>query len=195
MQNLQYPLQWPEGWPRSENKERSRFETPLSQAVYGLVNEIKLLGGRNPVISCNIPIRKTDGMPYSKYSEPDDSGVAVYFELDGKQQCIPCDKWDRVRDNAHAIELTIAALRGLERWGAKEMVKAAFRGFEALPAPGELIVPKVDYFGNVESMQELREKFRDMAKNLHPDTGGDSEQYQEMLSQYGQKKKELKEYA
>lgn len=33
-----------------------------------------------------------------------------------------------------AIEKTIEALRGLERWGAKEMVNAPFRGFKALPA-------------------------------------------------------------
>lgn len=57
-------------------------------------------------------------------------GGAVYFKLDGEDQCIPCDKWRTIAENMRAIEKTIEALRGLERWRAKEMVNAPFRGFK-----------------------------------------------------------------
>jgi DnaJ-domain-containing protein 1 len=40
------------------------------------------------------------------------------------------------REHARKIELTIAALRGLDRWGAKELLNAAFWGFKALPPGG-----------------------------------------------------------
>jgi hypothetical protein len=36
-----------------------------------------------------------------------------------------------------AIDLTIAALRRLDRWGTKELVNAAFSGFKALPPGGD----------------------------------------------------------
>jgi hypothetical protein len=67
---------------------------------------------------------------------PEDQGVAVYFTYNGSEQCIPCDKWRTIRENMRAIELTIAALHGLDRWEAKEVVNAAFFGSKAL-APGD----------------------------------------------------------
>src|SRR3546814_19053229 len=47
-----------------------------------------------------------------------------------------CDRWDTVRDNVRAIGKTIEAIRGIERWGASDMMERAFSAFEALPAPG-----------------------------------------------------------
>lgn len=55
---LGYPLQWPEGWPRTKRPVRARFKTSFARARDGLIHEIKLHGGRNIVISTNIPIRK-----------------------------------------------------------------------------------------------------------------------------------------
>ncbi|WP_051532952.1 hypothetical protein [Arthrobacter sp. 9MFCol3.1] len=98
--------------------------------------ELRLLGVKNIVLSSNQELRR-DGLPYAKRPQPMDRGVAVYFEREGKQQCIPCDKWSRIEDNVQAIRKTIEALRGLERWGAKSMVDAAFQGFLALPATSQ----------------------------------------------------------
>jgi hypothetical protein len=67
---------------------------------------------------------------------PEDQGVAVYFTYNGSEQCIPCDKWRTIRESMRAIKLTIAALYALDRWGAKEVVNAAFFGSKALP-PGD----------------------------------------------------------
>jgi hypothetical protein len=72
-------------------------------------------------------------LPYAKYKTPDDPGVAVYFELNGRSQVFACDKWDRVEDNLQAIRKTIEAIRGIERWGSSEMLNRIYKGFQALP--------------------------------------------------------------
>lgn len=171
-----YPLHWPPGWPRSKFTITSAFFTAFAKARDELLNELRLLGAEHVVISSNVPLRK-DGLPYGKYLEPGDKGVAVYFLLDGNQQCIPCDKWDRVQDNLQAIRLTIGALRGLERWGAKEMVSAAFRGFQALPAPEEKSWHQVLQILQVASEQEIRDAFRRLARVAHPDAGGSADEF------------------
>lgn len=179
-----YPLYWPPGWPRTEDPQRARFNTSGESARNILFNELRLLGATNIVISSNAQLRR-DGLPYVG-QRLDDCGVAVYFDLNGENQCVPCDKWSRLDDNIQAVRKTIEALRGLERWGAKEMVNAAFRGFKALPGAievGEATVrvwwevlqvdPKADW-------EVISSAFRQLAKKTHPDSGGNSYAFQEV---------------
>ncbi len=192
-----FPLQWPEGVPRTENRERSQFDTPRSKAISNLYNELRLLGAKNPVISSNVQTytRGDREIPYAKQTV-DDPGVAVYFEFEGEQHCFPCDKWDNVTDNIHAIGKTIWALRGIERWGSYEMMRAAFRGFEALPpGTGEEygVQRETDYFEGCTTKQELKERYRELAKVFHDDKGGDDLSMAEINRQYQEKKEELEE--
>jgi hypothetical protein len=134
--------------------------------------EVQRLGARNAVISTNIELRR-DGLPYSGRKVPDDPGVAVYFTYEGRQQCIPCDRWATVEENLRAIWKSIEALRSLERWGAKSFVDAAFTGFAALPAPGatrpwwQVLGVKPD-----ATVDEIGAAYRSKAKAAHSDTGG-----------------------
>jgi len=124
-----YPLQWPMHWKRTKPSKirRSAFRNTFAVARDDLLHEIRLLGGKYPVISSNLML-KNDGFPYATQREPEDAGVVAYFMLFGKQQAIPCDKWALCWENLQAIAKTIGALRGIERWGAKDMVEAAFKG-------------------------------------------------------------------
>lgn len=183
-----YPLSWPLGWPRTERREKSKFGTPFAKARDDLINEIRLLGGRNLVISSNIALRR-DGLPYANQSEPVDTGIAVYFELDGEQQCFPCDKWTTTTDNLYAICLSINALRGLARWGSKDMVKASFQGFKALPSPAG----HKDYFAGCYTREDLKERYRELAQKLHPDKGGTDLEFAEMSEQFNKLLKEKSE--
>lgn len=126
-----FPLQWPAGWPRTDHPERSRFDTPMGVARDALLSELRLMGAKDIVVSTNLPIRH-DGQPYASAKAPDDSGVVVYFTRNNRQQCIPCDRWDQIKDNIQAIRKTVEALRGLDRWGVRQIVDAAFSGFVAL---------------------------------------------------------------
>lgn len=165
-----YPLYWPHGWPRtpSRQQERSRFARTPGRAQSGLLAELRQLGAKRIILSSNIPLRK-DGLPYASRNEPEDAGVAAWFTLDGEEQCIPCDRWWRVWENTHAIALSVGALRGLDRWGAKSMMRAAFRGFAALPAPN-------DWRGvlgqDVPDRAAVERRFRELARERHPDRGG-----------------------
>ncbi len=195
-----YPLTWPSHWERTPESKRLRsaFRTTFGAIRDSLLNEIRLLGGRYPVISSNIEL-KNNGFPYANKQEPDDPGIAVYFELFGKQQCIPCDKWKKCVDNISAIEKTVNALRGIERWGAKQMVEAAFRGFDALPNyandSNRIVTPThVDYFSDCTTEELTILKFRSLAKKMHPDVGGDSNTFIQLNDQYNKKLKSFRNH-
>lgn len=173
-----YPLQWPGAWPRTEKPQRAAFKTPLAAARDELRIELRRLGATDVVISTNI-IVNLDGTYRSKQRVPEDRGVAVYFKLNGEDQCFPCDRWNQVEYNLHAVALSIAALRGLERWGAKEMVAAAFRGFKALPA-NAIVTPytakpwhEVLEVSPAASPETIKAAYRSMLLKHHPDHGGD----------------------
>lgn len=187
-----YPLHWPAGWPRTAHPDRSRFDVTFGQARRGVITEIERLGGRDIVISTNIPLRR-DGLPYANTREPDDPGVAVYFTLAGAQKCFPVDKWDRVRDNLRAIEKSIEALRGLDRWGSKQMIDAAFAGFAALPAGGG---DAQDAWWTVlgvspdASAEEIKRAVFQRSKETHPDAGGDPAAFHRVRTAWEQARKE-----
>lgn len=182
-----YPLQWPTAWPRAKKRERARFDTSFARARNELLSELRLLGAQNVVISSNIELRR-DGLPYANARQPEDTGIVVYFVLRGEQQCVPCDKWTRTEDNLQAIRKTVEALRGLERWGAKEMVNAAFQGFKALP---ETITAtphqkrawyEVLEVSQTASPEVIRAAYRQQMFKVHPDHGGTTAAFTEVQS-------------
>ncbi len=186
-----YPLQWPPAWPRTKWPLRAKFKTPFSYARDQLLRELDLLGATNVVISTNMMTRQ-DGLLYAKQRLPDDRGVAVYFTLNGDQQCIPCDKWDQVHDNLQAVRLTVEALRGLERWGAKEMVNAAFRGFKALPESTIVTPYSAQPWHDVLQVSPsadpdiIKSAYRKLASKYHPDNQdtGDAQMFGKIRRAY-----------
>ena len=183
-----YPLKWPSGWPRSNNPRRASFsEKTLARVEAELMQELGRLKATRIVITSNIV----------RSAQPPDRGVSVYFTKDGKEQCIPCDKWDRVEHNVWAIFKTVEALRGIERWGAKEMVDAAFRGFTALPAPEDMRPIKTprEIIGVSPDMNDpdyISFKYKQKAKELHPDQNEtDGKAMAELNDAFDKLKKEL----
>lgn len=204
--NLAYPLQWPEGVPRTlpHRRESSRFQIEQFGRARGeLVRQIELLGSNYIVISTNVPVRG-DGLPYATAREPDDPGVCVYFDLDGTQKSMACDRWDKLIDNVWALAKTIEAMRGIERWGSSEIMKRAFQAFGALPpaSPAETVdwrvvfelppylaisgVPRTALAGFV------KERFRELAQKNHPDHGGTDEAMRKVNAAYEAAKAELR---
>lgn len=184
-----YPLQWPEGWPRTQYPEYSRFSTSLVSARNEVLDELQRLGASDYTISSNLQLL-ANGMIASRQPRLQDTGVAVYFTLDGEQKCIPSDKYVTAEDNLHAVALTIKALRGLERWGTGQIMKAAFRGFTALPETAGQGVPTVlTWFETLglsanAPVEDIREAYRELAKTHHPDVGGDPVEFQKILRAY-----------
>jgi hypothetical protein len=127
-----YPLQWPTGKKRTSYRESSRFRSSFAVARDELINELKMLGAKQVVISTNVPLRQ-DGLPYANFRQPADPGVAVYFQYKNNSMCFACDRWQKIDDNIQAIRHTINALRGIARWGTGDILTAALTGFTALP--------------------------------------------------------------
>ena len=169
-----YPLHWPAGWPRVTRRASAAFGLSFAAARDHLFDELRRMGARYIVLSTNVELRR-DGLPYANFREPDDVGVAVYFEWHGKQMTFACDRWSKVKDNVRAIGKTIEALRGIERWGASDMMERAFSAFEALPAPGTTApITCWDVLGVPQGSDNatINAAYRAKARAAHPDAGG-----------------------
>ena len=191
-----YPLTWPAGRPRTDRyrRERSNFETTFARARDDIIREVELLTGRkhnsygsDPVIlSSNVALRR-DGLPLAGQRQPDDPGVAVYFTYSKQAMSFACDRWNKVEDNMRAIAKTIDALRGIARWGTGDMLKAAFTGFAALPAPNaERSWREVLGFSADERVtsEDLLQRYRRLRSDHHPDRGGSAARFDEVEQAY-----------
>lgn len=190
-----YPLCWPEGWPRTPSYKRtwgSFSKKTREYCISYLMKEIRLLGGRNPVLSSMLKLRQ-DGLPYSSQPKTDDPGIAVYFTYKDRPMCFACDTYSRDVANIWAIKLTIEALRGIERWGASDMMDRAFTGFQALPMRKSWW--KVLEVAHNATRAEIDAAYRAKVKSTHPDTGGSHEAMSELNVAYDDAKRTITERA
>lgn len=173
-----FPLAWPMGVPRTKHRTGSPFKTALDKARKELLLEVERIGGKLPVISSNIPFRQ-DGSVGTK--EPGDPGVAIYFQRKGVPIVFACDRYLNARDNMQALNRTIEALRGIERWGSAEMMNIAFSGFTALNAtnPGESWWTILGVEAT-SSLDEIEAGYKRQMKTAHPDAGGSHEAMQKL---------------
>jgi hypothetical protein len=189
-----YPLDWPDGWDRTPGWKRSapKHDTRLAPARDGLLREIRLMGGRNTVITSNLPTRR-DGLPYADGRVTNgDPGVAVYWnQVVGNrstERVMACDRWNSVGGNLRALAMSIGALRGLDRWGSSSMVDRAFSGFAALPpAPSDWR----SMLGSPRDLETARAAFRRLALAAHPDRGGSQEEMARLNEAWDAAQREL----
>lgn len=181
-----FPLQWPDGWPRTPATRRDRgdqFKRPgssglrdktytFTQARDLLLDELRRLGTSRPVISTNHPTG-SHGLPLDLGRRTSDEGVAIYFTLNGRPMAMACDRFDNAAANMRSLGLAIEAMRQLERHGGGVMVERAFTGFVALPSnsPWNVLGLKPG-----ASRDEIETAYREQAKTAHPDAGGSHDQ-------------------
>lgn len=171
-----YPLTWPDGWPRRKSYQRNSgsYKVTFMRARDELVRELGAGRARHVVISSNIPLRR-DGLPLANMREPEDPGVAVYWDdKQGKARVIACDVWRTVRENIRAVGLAYASLRQIERTGASELLERAFSGFARLPAAADCW-SILGISGPGAAKDAITARFRELARHHHPDHGGSAE--------------------
>lgn len=175
-----YPLYWPVGWKRTGTYSRgySRFRVSEAESRDHMLSEITRLGGCTVVISTNVKLR-LDGLPYANQGRIEDPGVAVYFKLDGKDVTMASDQYVSIGSNYRAIGKTIECLRGIQRYGASDLLERAFMGFTQItyaPEPEWWQVLGFEHDEILDLDRELvRERYHTLAKKHHPDANGDPE--------------------
>lgn len=174
-----YPLTWPDHIERARIREPGRFKTSLSGAisnVQGSIQRFAVDSGKKVaglVISSNYSLGN---------HRPADPGVAVWFVWDDMQVCIPVDRYTSIEANLQAIHHVIEARRTELRHGTLALVRATFRGFQALPAPVRRSWREVLGFhnGDQPSKVAIETAWKDRAKKAHPDAGGSQEAMAEL---------------
>lgn len=184
-----YPLYWPDGWKRTTSWDRksSKFKSSFAVARDEVLREVERLRGwtrkgNEPILSTNIRLRQ-DGLPYASEREPEDSGVAIYFEYKKQQMCFACDKYKKVWENFVAIRKTIEAIRGIERWGASDMMEKAFQGFVALPS-NDLNWWETLGVSRESSHHEIEWAYKQLRSKHHPDRGGNTDIFDKIQKAY-----------
>lgn len=193
-----FPLDWPKGRPRAVERKSSLFRQEgrpltLTAAKRRLREQLSAMTRNGQkwrtteiVLTCNIRYTAS-GARDQKISrrDPDDPGVALYFDLDGRPHVLACDRWDTVQDNLAAIAAHIDALRGQERWGVADL-RQAFAGHMALPRPS----PWWDVLGlsPQASIEQINAAYRLAAKSAHPNAGGDRPAWDRLSTAYEQAK-------
>jgi len=166
-----YPLAWPRGWKREKFPQISQFKKTFYQVFKDLEYELDRAGASKIIVSSNNRVGVSGRMRMDR--EPIDTGVAVYFTRNNQSMVFACDRFNKVKDNVQAIAMTLEALRGIERWGASDMMERTFTGFKALASenPGESWW-KVLQIDADASEEQIQTAYRRMAKLAHQDAGG-----------------------
>jgi len=173
-----YPLEWPLGWTRKSyayrrhghfKKGGARVNTV--QATDRLEEEIKRIGGKDPVLSTNVTLNMR-GVPRGD-ENPSDPGVALYFLFKKRPTVLACDSYYRVADNIAAIASHIEALRRIERYGVGT-IEQALAGYKALPADTAADWRAVfGLNGNGVTVDLVDDAYKALARQRHPDVTND----------------------
>jgi hypothetical protein len=194
-----YPLCWPQNWKRTATRVRAQFgkagqsvgqfqrlnksRLSIEDSFRRIEYEMERFGVELHTVLVSTNIRPNmRGLPAGNSGEPSDPGVAVYWTLKGKAQCMAIDRYDRVADNLAAVAATLEALRAIERHGGGSILERAFLGFAQLPAATGR--PWRDVFGfglSTPTATMVEEAYRRVARERHPDKpGGDHEDMVEL---------------
>lgn len=182
-----FPLSWPTGWKRTKNRQEARFsrkthgvnqegkrytsgsrELSVSEATERAIRELNAMNARNILISTNLQLT-TYGVPRSNQRAPEDPGVAIYWERNGKPQCMAIDQYDRVADNLAAVAVSLQGLRAVERHGGAQIMERAFIGFAQLPESTGRHWREVLGISGLPSVHIIETAFRELARERHPD--------------------------
>jgi hypothetical protein len=177
-----YPLHWPDSWPRGKTQGPSQFRTSLSGALKNVQASLLQFGAdsgkkvESIMVSSNFSLND---------QSPSDPGVAVYFTWDNISTCIAVDKYRKIECNLQAIHHCIEAERTKLRHGGINLVRAAFRGYAALPPPSAANARDwwvVLGISKLSKRTDIDAAYRARAKECHPDTGGTAEAMAELTT-------------
>lgn len=192
---MEYTFRTIEKWPGELSKYRKAapFRAGWSQTSDLLDHELGQVRAKNIVIQLALKPDeiRLDNRPRAD-ARPSHPGVILSFETTHGPLSFPCDKFDDWRDNVRAIALALEALRKVDRYGVTKTGEQ-YRGWSQLPPPmnGKMTPEQAASFiveGSgvtareaVSDREVARALYRSRAMDLHPDKGGDAEQFKQLM--------------
>lgn len=178
-------LDWPAEFERTDPSDRTAysggFTVTRSRAFGNVLDELSTWDGVTDVQldSGAEHTKQNPNKPYANASF-DDPGVVVRFQKGGEDMAAACDRWDNPRDNAQDLAKYLNETRMQEQRGTvtgqSEYDKLRLpSGDDSTAAdPPAHVVLGVDPDADEG---EVKEAFRERAKETHSDTGGSAEQF------------------
>jgi len=191
---MRYEIRPLVAWTDPETRNRkstSRFRASWQDTLAYLSDEIEKVGGKEPIV-IQLDVQegdiRLDGMlrANARVGHP---GVIVSFASRFGPLRYATDAYEKDwvggmpswQANLRAIALTLEALRAIDRWGVSKRGEQ-YTGWKALPAAGGVTFPSADEAlrwmretaGESGSLRSARLVYRDLAKRMHPDAGGDA---------------------
>lgn len=199
---------WPDGWQDPRRKRSSNpFKATYAATLRLLDSELRHLSATDVTLQVAASDRdmRLDGQlrADAKVSHP---GVIVTIETKKHGTLVyPCDAFESRyygdgpswQANLRAIALGLEALRKVERYGIAERGQQ-YAGYRELPSGIELGRAMTvedaarfiaEHSGDLNRMPEVEDDpsfalalFKDAAKTLHPDAGGDPELFKKLVT-------------
>lgn len=162
-------------WPGEPTRGRrhSQFSARFSDTITTLSGELRHLHAKQVVLQIAMRDQdlRLDGMPRANATAMH-PGVILAFDSKYGPLKYATDGFTDWRDNLRAIALSMEALRKVDRYGVSKRGEQ-YTGWAALPAstdPADAIV-------TLEQARAFLDahggSFKDAARKLHPDAGGD----------------------
>lgn len=188
-----------EAWPgeRTRNRQGSRFKANYSRTLQLLERELAHLRARNVVIEADADPSeiRLDGQlrANARLRGP---GIILSFDSKFGPLRYPCDTFTTWQDNLRGIALALEHLRAVDRYGVTRRGEQ-YTGWSKLPPGGSMTVAMTteqaatfmdehDPTGEgwtediLHDVDFYRAIYRNVARALHPDTGGTTEDFQKL---------------
>lgn len=185
--------QWPGGRTRPYARKNSPFRAPYLDTLNLLEYELSLLKAKDVLFQSGFTRAqlRNDGWPRAG-ENPSDPGIIISFQSPKGDLSFPCDTYNDFQANMRAIGLALEALRAVDRYGVTKHAEQ-YKGWQKLPEPGA-----TSHFKNAEDAarfiaiqsrinilpasllghpEVLKETYRKAAFHLHPDRGGNVDQF------------------
>lgn len=195
---------WPGKLRPSIDRRPARFKAGYLSTMQLLEDELWKVDARDIVIELAIVSHdiRSDGRLRAD-TEPKHPGVLISFQSCHGPLQYPCDTFTHWHDNLRAIALSLECLRACDRYGVTSTGEQ-YKGWAALPPPSNdefasvdkaiafLSVQAVRPPGKIiESPDSLKRAYRDAAKSLHPDSGGNERDFKKLQTAMEMIKKQM----
>lgn len=178
-------------WPRA-----SSFSAPWQKTLDLLDRELTLLGAKRVILQLDLTEGdiRLDGVPRAN-ARTSSPAVVIAFESKHGPLKFATDMFNSWQDNVRAIALGLESLRRVDRYGITRNAEQ-YTGWRQLPSSDKRESP-MTYDSAAEflawcvggdvSIDAIKEDFayakgvyRNAVKNVHPDVGGDTAEFQRL---------------